>query len=128
MSISHQSVDTAISKKKEGGILTPDKRGKHTPVNKISEDVRNSVRNHISKFPVHESHYSREKTTRKYLGNHLSISRMYSLYQEDCQNLPKENVAKEWLYAEIFNYEFNYGFKSPDTDTCDICDKFKLQL
>lgn len=47
--ISHQLVDTAILKKKEGGTLIPDKRGTHTLVNKISEDVRNSVTDHISK-------------------------------------------------------------------------------
>lgn len=121
---------TRLYKKKEGGIVTPDKRGKHEPANKIFEEVRNSVRSHISKFPAYESHYSREKTNRKYLGSHLNISRMYHLYLEECQinGVPKENMAKEWLYAEILNYEYNYAFKSPDTDTCDKCDSFKLQL
>nr|CAH7724970.1 unnamed protein product [Callosobruchus chinensis] len=130
LSISKQTVETALKKKKEGGIITPDKRGKHPPSNKISEEVRNSVRNHISKFPAYESHYSREKTQKKYLGSHLNISRMYNLYFEECQEkgVPQGMISKEWLYSEIFNYEFNYSFKSPDTDTCDICDKFKLQL
>jgi len=130
LSISKQTVETALKKKREGGIITPDKRGKHPPSNKISEEVRNSVRDHISKFPAYESHYSREKTKKKYLGNHLNISRMYNLYFEECQEkeVPQGMIAKEWLYTEIFNYEFNYSFKSPDTDTCDICDNFKLQL
>nr|CAI5822919.1 unnamed protein product [Callosobruchus analis] len=107
LSISQQTVDTAVKKKKEGGIVTPDKRGRHQAVNKIFE----------------ESHYSRERTKKKYLGNHLNISRMYRLYLEECQEngFESENIAKEWLYAEIFNYEYNYSFKSPDNDTCDLC-------
>nr|CAH7753409.1 unnamed protein product [Callosobruchus chinensis] len=130
LSISQQTVDTAVQKKKEGGIVTPDKRGKHQPVNKISEEVRQDVRNHISKFPTYDSHYSREKTKKRYLGNHLNISRMYRLYLEECneRGFGSENIAKEWLYAEIFNYEYNYSFKSPDNDTCDLCDQLQLQI
>lgn len=130
LSISQQTVDTAIKKKKDGGLVTPDKRGKHIPANKISEEVRNSVRNHISKFPTYESHYSRERTKKKYLGNHLNINRMYSLYLEDCKEsgFGPESIAKEWLYSEIFNYEYNYSFKSPDNDTCDLCDQLQLQI
>lgn len=123
-------METAIRKKKDGGIVTPDKRGRHEPINKISEDIRNSVRQHISKFPTYESHYSRERTRKCYQGNHLNISKMYRLYVEECNEngLKEEDIAKEWLYSEIFNYEYNYSFKSPDADTCDICDKYKLQL
>lgn len=130
LSISQQTVDTAVKKKKEGGIVTPDKRGRHQPANKISEEVRQNVRNHISKFPTYESHYSRERTKKKYLGNHLNISRMYRLYLEECKEngFGSESIAKEWLYSEIFNYEYNYSFKSPDNDTCDLCDQLQLQI
>lgn len=46
---------------------------------------------------------------------------MFNLYLEDCRikGIPQENISEEWLYAEIFNYEYNYAFKSSDTDTCD---------
>ncbi|XP_030752349.1 uncharacterized protein LOC115889030 [Sitophilus oryzae] len=130
LSISQQTVDTAIKKKKEGGIVTPDKRGRHPSINKIPEEVRQNVRNHISKFPTYESHYSRERTKKKYLGNHLNISRMYGLYLEECteRGFGPESIAKEWLYSEIFNYEYNYSFKSPDNDTCDLCDQLQLQI
>ncbi|KAJ8930741.1 hypothetical protein NQ314_016432 [Rhamnusium bicolor] len=55
---------------------------------------------------------------------------MYALYVEDCadNNISQECIAKEWLYSEIFNYEFNFAFKPPGNDTCDICDKFQVQL
>lgn len=130
LSISQQTVDTAVKKKKEGGIVTPDKRGRHQLVNKISEEVRQNIRNHISKFPTYESHYSRERTKKKYMGNHLNISRMYRLYLEECKEsgFGSESIAKEWLYSEIFNYEYNYSFKSPDNDACDLCDQLQLQI
>lgn len=130
LSISQQYVDTAIAKKREGGLISPDKRGSHTPGNKISPEVRQSVRNHISQFPLYESHYSRERSKKKYLGNHLNIAKMYRLYKEQCQEskVPPESIAKEWLYGEIFNYEYNYGFKNPDNDTCDTCDILSLNL
>nr|CAH7738552.1 unnamed protein product [Callosobruchus chinensis] len=41
-------------------------------------------------------------------------------------NVPEENIAKRWLYADIFNTEFNLSFKLPYNDTCDECDKFML--
>ncbi|KAJ8934975.1 hypothetical protein NQ314_013080 [Rhamnusium bicolor] len=55
---------------------------------------------------------------------------MYSLYLEDCKEngLKNEDIAKDWLYLQIFNFEYNYSFKSPDNDTCDMCDKYQLQL
>nr|CAI5829866.1 unnamed protein product [Callosobruchus analis] len=128
--ISQQSVDTAIKKKREGGIVSPDKRGRHVPANKTSPEIRESVRNHILQFPVYQSHYSRERTRKKYLGKHLNISRMYQLYVEQCKDksIPAEDIAKEWVYSDVFNYEFNYGFKNPDNDTCDDCDMFQLKL
>nr|CAI5853275.1 unnamed protein product [Callosobruchus analis] len=55
---------------------------------------------------------------------------MYRLYLEYCEEkaIPKQSVAQEWLYHEIFNYEFNCAFKLPANDTCDLCGKLQLQL
>nr|CAH7754564.1 unnamed protein product [Callosobruchus chinensis] len=110
------------SKKEEGR--------RHQPGNKIAEEIRQNVRNHISKFPTYESHYSRKRIKKKYLENHLNISRMYRLYLEEREQsgLESENIAKEWLYPEIFNYEHNYSFRSPDNDTCDLCSQLQLQI
>ncbi|KAF2887909.1 hypothetical protein ILUMI_18264, partial [Ignelater luminosus] len=105
-----------------------DLRGK--PANKLSENTRNKIREHIAKFPVIESHYSRGKTKRQYLGNDLNIARMYQLFKEDCQNqgMRNDDISKQWLYAHIFNTEFNLGFKPPATDTCDMCDEYQILL
>ncbi|CAG9762289.1 unnamed protein product [Ceutorhynchus assimilis] len=87
------------------------------------------IKEHISKFPCIESHYSRNKTQKKYLGSHLNISKMYELFFEECRNqIPREEIPKKWLYADIFNTEFNLSFKEPNNDTCDACDEFIIKL
>ncbi|KAK4880968.1 hypothetical protein RN001_004287 [Aquatica leii] len=82
------------------------------------------------KFPAEESHYSKERSKRKYLGTHLNLSKTYNLYKSECEenNLSENIIAKEWLYCEIFNTEFNLSFKPPDNDTCDKCDFFLVSL
>jgi len=108
-------VRTALKKKTYGGMVSLDKRGYHIPPNKISNDIRDGVKKHIESFPAIESHYSREKTVKKYLGNELNINKMYKLYVDNCKEhkVPTGNIAKHWLYSEIFNNEFNLAFKEP---------------
>lgn len=130
LSISEMYVKTALAKKINGGIVEPDQRGKKVPPNKLDEEIRDGIRNHIRMFPTIESHYSREKTGRLYLGSHLNISKMYSLYVEHCKEneVKQELIAKQWLFRDIFNTEFNLGFKEPANDTCDDCDEFQVKL
>uniref|UniRef100_A0A0A9XH44 Elongation factor 4 n=1 Tax=Lygus hesperus TaxID=30085 RepID=A0A0A9XH44_LYGHE len=101
--ISEVYVKTALAKKGASGIVSPDNRGKKEPANKLDEGIRETVRSHIRSFPVFESHYSRERSSRTYLGNHLSISKMYNMYIEQCQEDGKDDrsIAKEWLYHDI---------------------------
>nr|CAH7763082.1 unnamed protein product [Callosobruchus chinensis] len=112
------------------GVVSTDQRGKHEAPNKIGPLVRNSIREHIQKFPCIDSHYSRNKSNRRYLGSHLNISKMYQLFYEECteKKMNQTEIAKQWLYAEIFNTEFNLSFKEPDNDTCDSCDEFLVKL
>ena len=55
---------------------------------------------------------------------HLSVSKMYLLYTEECQ---KKGIppVKLHMYRSIFNTEFNLGFHVPKTDMCDFCEKFR---
>jgi hypothetical protein len=48
------------------GVPSSDKRGRHGKHNKVTEERKNFVRNHIKSFPVVESHYCRSDTKRKY--------------------------------------------------------------
>lgn len=76
---------------------------------------------------MYESHYSRERTKRKYLGNHLNISKMYLLYVDECE---KEKIKpdKKWIYSKVFNEDFNLSFHLSDNDTSDVCDKLDSNI
>lgn len=128
LSISNSFVKTCLQKSdNNNGIVTPDLRGRHMPFNKTSDLVIESIRSHIKRYPTYQSHYSRERTNKQYLGGHLNISKMYSLYLEECQT-KCQTAAKEWQFRKIFNEEFNYSFHAPSNDTCDICDSFAIKL
>lgn len=58
-----------------------DKRRKHVPSNKISEEKMQQIYTHIKKFPSYESHYSRRHTEKRYLPSNLNKTIMYKLYK-----------------------------------------------
>ena len=95
----------------EGGLPKLDKRGRKEPPNKTSEEDIQHVREHINTFPVYTSHYSRaDNPDRKYLSPHLSISKMYHLYKEECTQEGRSTVVSEWIYRREFNEHFNLSF------------------
>ncbi|KAJ8911241.1 hypothetical protein NQ315_012228 [Exocentrus adspersus] len=65
LNLSQTSVRFALRKRHSGGLVTVDQRGKHEPSNKIGANERNMIKEHISKFPCIESHYSRNKSQKK---------------------------------------------------------------
>ena len=95
---------------KNGGSPHYDARGHHEPGNKTTEDDLSVVKQHIESFPQYRSHYSRsDNPNRKYLSPMLTISKMYSLYQEDCDQNMRARVS-EWIYRKTFNKCFNLSF------------------
>lgn len=130
LNVSQTSVRFALAKRQVSGVVQSDQRGKHEPSNKIGPEARNAIREHIQKFPCIESHYSRNKTHRKYLGSYLNISRMYQcFYDEQVENgIDTNDIPKQWLYSDIFNTEYNLSFKEPGNDTCDQCDEYTIKL
>lgn len=122
LSISDMFTRYVLKKTGDIGLVEGDLRGHHTPPNKRPPETLEVIKSHIRKYPTYESHYSRERSQRKYLGNHLNISKMYNMYVEDCQK-DGTNPEKKWLFFKVFNEEFNYSFHLPDNDTCDTCDK-----
>nr|CAI5836087.1 unnamed protein product [Callosobruchus analis] len=128
--ISQNLVDHALRRTLGGGIIKGDLRKDHIPQNKIPEEIKQGIRDHINKFPYYESHYSREKTSRKYLECDLSVSKMYQLYHEEAiaANTLPEHIGKLWLYRDMFNADFNLSFKKPSNDTCDKCDSLTMKM
>ena len=104
-----------------------DLRGKHGHHKKLNDEIRQTIRQHISSFPARESHYSRaDNRKRIYLTSDLNISEIFRLFLE--QHPDMKTIAKEWIYRDIFNYEFNISFGFPRTDVCDTCEKFNADI
>lgn len=130
LSITEKYVSTVLKKTADAGVVLRDERGKHTPANKSADVIIEGIRSHIDKYPAYESHYSREKSKRKYLGPELNLSLMYKMYFDEGKknNTHEKSVGSEWLYRKIFNEEFNISFHPPTNDTCDTCDTFKVSI
>ena len=97
-------------------------RSKHRNTWALSEEQKQSARDHINSFPVVDSHYCRRSTERQYLEFDVAIGKMYRLYAEQCNSA---DPVKLTSYAKILNTEFNLGFHVPWKDDCDQCDTHK---
>ena len=127
LDISDKVVANASGSLTEAGFISPDQRGKHhNRSNKLPDAVRQSVHDHIASFPRVESHYLRRDTNREYLEEGLSLSTMYRMYEESC-NQRDQQPAKKWLYEHIFNKETTppLSFFRPKKDLCSFCEKVK---
>jgi len=109
------------------GMCKIDNRGKHSNHIKTDEKDKQIIRNHINMFPSFESHYSRSHSEKKYLNPDLSISKMYRLYKNYCEDI-KTNAQSEPMYRKIFVEEYNLSFKKPNNDTCNQCDKYEMLM
>lgn len=85
--ISKDFVYTAIRKIQENSDFTDvtDDRGRHKNHNNlISNEMKQSVIDHVNSFAPIESHYVRKRTSKKYLDPSLSFSKIFKLYVEWC--------------------------------------------
>ena len=95
----------------QGGTPHQDQRGKHPPANKTPDDVVKSVTDHIESFPKYKSHYSRhDNPHREYLSPELTLTKMYALYEEYCDEKGIIKIASEWVYRKEFNKSYNLHF------------------
>ena len=101
-----------------------DQRGKHANrPNRVPDDSKNYVREHINKFPRYVSHYRRNATpNRRYITAVSSLQELYRHYTSECGDSGKTPVSLS-LYRYIFNTEFSISFRVPLHDTCKFCDK-----
>ncbi|CAH2103934.1 unnamed protein product [Euphydryas editha] len=103
------------------GISKDDAKGKHIPVNKTTNDIKESAKNYIKNLPAVASHYCRKDSTKLYLPTELkNIKNVYRIYKEDRTNKGMD-VVSEKLFRNIFNTEFNIGFHVPKKDKCTKC-------
>ena len=105
------------------GFGTHDRRGRHPPANKIPAANLDYITQHIRSFPALESHYSRQSTTKRYLGADLNIPKMYELYKTEMnvKGLKPEKIGK---YRQLFKCE-GLAFHKPKRDVCKFCIRFE---
>lgn len=124
-------LNNIVSKKIRGTpVPEKDKRGRHSNrPNQISDQQKQSVRQHIDLIPKYQSHYSRAENLGKvYLNCDMTISRLYSEYYVPwCQQQHIKPVL-EHTYRQIFCTEYNIGFKLPKSDTCKTCDQLNIKI
>ncbi|KAJ8914399.1 hypothetical protein NQ315_017493 [Exocentrus adspersus] len=114
-------VKTVAQKCMENNVTIPaDKRGKVKKNSQLPEEVKESVRQHISSFVPVESHYCRKDSNRLLLPPTLNVAKMYDLYKEFCESNNISHIASSAVYRQIFNCEFNISFLVPKKDQCDI--------
>lgn len=98
------------------GALSPDRRGRHVPANKLSDEIMQNIKNHIATLPIVEAHYCRRDSTKRYVEGTLTKVKTYRLYQLWCndQNI---TVASQPVYERVFE-DLNLAFHQQKKDEC----------
>lgn len=127
LAISHTAITTVLKKQlqcESGKVVDSDKRGLHKNHRKVSEDVKNTIRNHIRTIPRVESHYCRSHSSKEYIEGSKTIADLHRDYEESCkqQHVPAANYL---MYTKIFNEEFNLAFHLPKKDQCELCLQYR---
>lgn len=96
-----------------------DQRGRHIPVNKVSETP---IKEHINSFKPRPSHYRRSHApNRKYLPADLSIKTMHQDYLSNPNN---KQISYE-MYRRTLD-KMNIGFYEVGADKCGYCVEMDL--
>lgn len=119
-------------------------------------EITQSIKDHIRKLHVRESHYGRNKSCKQYLAPELSVTQLWRLWKEG-RNVDGLPVASRELYSkvliiqyyvfkvsgfekfnlehhiiffcmQIFHYNFNLSFGTPKTDICSRCELYKIKI
>jgi len=96
-----------------------DMRGFHNNrPNRLSEDVKMTIREHINSYPTYLSHYKRNvgDPLRPYLHHSLKISEMIRIHNPDL-------IISDHAYRSEFR-ALGLCFGSIRSDTCKKCDAF----
>lgn len=123
-------LDTALKSATATATPTTEKRGKHSQSRKIVGTQAKYVHDHIMRFPMVSSHYTRAKfPSLRYLDGNLNINKMYRMYVSWMSSEhPDDPVVKESYYRMVFSTQYHLSFKPPKTDICSKCDEFTTSI
>lgn len=120
-----------IQTKVHSGDTFTEKRGSHSNrPNKINEEVWELAKTHLTLIPSRASHYSRNKSKKRYFENpNLNTKQLYdaflSYYREQTGRPLKLHYK---TYHSFFLNKMNYAFIVPRTDMCDYCSECCVKL
>ena len=93
---------------------------------RISDDVRDGIRDHVKSIHCIESHYyCCNNTTRKYFESEMSISRLYENFVKKGDFCQECEGAIKYLCSHIFLTEFHISFQHRKKDRCDKYELFQ---
>lgn len=120
--INDRPIRTVLEKRNvtTGNIISLDMRGKHGHHSKVDENIKQSVRDHISSIPCIPSHYCRAVTDKKYIEGSKTIADLHRDYVQLCED-KNQHSANYVMYSRIFREEFNLSFFVPKKDQCEQC-------
>jgi hypothetical protein len=100
-----------------------DKRGRHNNRAKIDSEFWNILENWINKFPSHLSHYSSNKTNKKFFDDtSLNISKLFKKFIKFLNKSTRKPVKLGFVsFYYYFKENLNFGFSTPRVDICDTC-------
>ena len=103
------------------GVPPKDKRARHgNRPHKFTDEVRDSIIQHVSSFRARKSHYSSGQKQYVYLHEDLNVEKMQRLYK-DAHPTNKVSLSS---YKKVFYYNFNTSLGYPRCDTCSTCDEY----
>lgn len=103
--ISDSWIKTALSCE-AAGVTAQDMRGRHgNRGNKVSNQIKESVRAHIDLIPKIESHYTRETTKRLYVETENNIEELYRKYNIGLK-------IKAWIKLPLHAHTEKYTLKN----------------
>lgn len=106
LDISRTRVAYFHSNTQQSSLPHESQKGRHRVVSDLSKQLKDNIRNHINSILQIASHYCRARTSKEYVEGSLNLSRLYATYVEK-STAEGSDIAKESMYREIFNHEFN---------------------
>lgn len=106
-------------------------RGKHfNRPNRISDEALTMLKHHWASIPHKKSHYSANKTQKKYFNNPiLSVRILFDSFKGYYfEKTKKKFNFKYSAYYKFFVKNSIYKFRSPCTDVCDFCTSSEKKL
>ena len=120
-----KAITTALSPSEDGTsrITVPsDMRGRHVPSNKIADQVKSLIQQHIESYHPSVSHYRREHAPlRRYLAPEITITDMHENF---ITKYPEHKCSYEFYRSVVSS--MNISFVKLGEEECEVCLEHEL--